>query len=218
MQTVPYPRADRFCKATWWPRTLASSTLAGQTGENPQSLLGPPNGLAHTIWPQGSVSLADFAPVPGLDIAELLTPQNITHGDVVSPQAIAASHVIAFERNGNSPASGGGWESCNWTFDDTVSTVSVRWDGRAGAARDPHVLANGSIRGADYTAHFGINSTDPQAAIGDDEVISYLLFDLSDLQVVNDPVINVTLAGIPSPGPGEEITPDVDAVAFLERW
>jgi hypothetical protein len=71
------------------------------------------------------------------------------------------------------PAAGGGWETCDFTFEDGSSSFDLHWDRRAGAPRDRHVVANGSIRGAHYARHFGV-STDPSSpnAVGADEEIT----------------------------------------------
>ena len=116
---------------------------------NPADLLGPADGRVYAIGPGTSVTLPDFAPVPGLDIAQLLTPDKLNSGDVVNTGALARAYVVAFARHGASPIRDGPWESCAWTFKTGASTVNLDWDGGASARRDPRIFAHGSIRGVD---------------------------------------------------------------------
>jgi hypothetical protein len=51
----------------------------------------------------------------------------------------------------------------------------------SGPPATPNVLANGSIRGADYVRAFGIVAASPNAQVGEQEVISFLLFNLDGL-------------------------------------
>ena len=87
--------------------------------------------------------------MPGLDIAQLLTPDKLNSGDVVNTGALARAYVVAFARHGASPIRGSPWESCAWTFKTGASTVNLDWDGGASARRDPRIFAHGSIRGVD---------------------------------------------------------------------
>lgn len=65
-----------------------------------------------------------------------------------------------------------GWESCGWAFTDGASSVSVDWNGRGDAIRDPHVIANGSIPGSVYADHFAIVPDGPGAVIGFDDCVA----------------------------------------------
>jgi hypothetical protein len=69
----------------------------------------------------------------------------------------------------------------------------VSWNGTLGAPRDPHVVANGSVRGSDYKSYFGLTS----GAIPDSEVISFLLFTLPELNT-EAPNFTVAVRGQPS--------------------
>jgi hypothetical protein len=77
--------------------------------------------------------------------------------------------------------------------------------------RDPHVLANGSIGGAGYVQAFGTVAASPDAQVGEQEVISFLRFNLDGL---NTEILSITVSGF-SPGPGAEATPNLDALAFF---
>ena len=134
----------------------------------------------------------------------------ITAGDRPTADDLARTDVIAFELNGGAPAAGGGWESCDFSFSDGTTTIAVPWNGGAGAPRDAHVIANGSIRGADYATYF---RAEPGSI--SDQVISFLLFALPKLDTAN-PAFIVTVTGRP-PGAGEEVTPDIDAIGIVAR-
>jgi hypothetical protein len=210
--TVVSPREDWFTNRFMWPRNAVDATPPDATDH--LVALGPPNGLAWTVQPGRSATLGEPRRQTCLDLAELLRASAIIAGDVPDWRALARGQAIAFERNGGSPAPSGGWESCSFTFDDGVSALTVNWDERAGAARDRHILANGSIRGADYIRAFGLVATSPAAQIGEQEVISFLLFNLDELNINSLDFYSVVVSAF-SPGPGAEATPDIDAIAFL---
>ena len=133
--------------------------------------------------------------------------------DLVSAEDLARADVIGFERNGGSPALGGGWESCDWSFTDGTTTVAFTWDGRAGAPRDSHVVANGSVRGRDYVRCFDAAASPAHEPIGDDEVISFLLFSLPELRTA-DNAFTITISASHPPTPGEA-TPDIDSIGVI---
>lgn len=190
--------------AVFW----ASRVLEASAGINPETLLGQPDGLTQTFNANTLdmfVKLGDFRGRFYSNLEDLLSRRYF--GDPVSPADLASAHVIAFEENGGSPAPSGGWESCDWVFSDDRSSYTVRWDERAGAPRDPAVLANGSLRGADYSPFFGI-------ATDDSPVISYLLFRLPPTLDPLDPSFTVQIRQVP-PGLGNEASPDVDAVGVI---
>jgi hypothetical protein len=193
-----------------WPGRLVTSTGVGAAGQDPASILGPPDGTTDTLTGSGqSGTYGDFTAQRYPDIAQLLGPGHITHGDTPSPADLARADVIAFEDNSHGPDSGGGWESCDFRFSDGTSTVTVRWNGVAGAARDPHVVANGTVAGPTYQTYFGIS---PAAIAGG---FSYLLFSLPELHT-HDPSFTAAVTSTTLSGAGEG-SPDVDAIGVITR-
>jgi len=189
-----------------WPRAVIESVGGTGLGENPESALGEPDAAIQALMPGAQATFGEFGGGLSPDLAELLGAENVTHGDRPAPDDLARADVIAFELNGSAPATGQGWESCNWTFADGVTSLSVSWDGRAGAPpRDTHVVANGSIRGVDYASAFGLDSGTV------DPVVSFLLFALPELSI-DEASFTVTVS---SAGPGSESTPDIDAIGLL---
>jgi hypothetical protein len=208
------PREDWFTNRFTWPTT--SEAIIPSDATDHGAAAGPPDG---TVWVVDTGKSARFGHVRRrtcLDLAEILRPEAIIAGDVPDWRVLGRAHVVAFERNGNAPAASGGWESSSFTFDDDVTAVTVNWDSRVGAARDPHVLANGSIRGADYIRGFGVLATSPEAQIAGDEVISFLLFNLDELNSDDEArdFFTITVSGF-APGPDAEASPDIDAIAYL---
>jgi hypothetical protein len=200
-----------------WPRQVLASTGGGSPTTDPQRVIGEPNGLTQALVPGVSATFGGFRSTEVPDISQLLNASTITHGDAVTAEMLARTDVIAFERNGGGPASGQGWESCDWTFADGATTVFVRWDERAGAPRDRHIVANGSLRGRDYLRYFGIPLGEPaEFPIGENEVISFLLFGLADVNT-GHPEFKIMIAGTPNPATGEEASPDVDAIGVVPR-
>ena len=135
-----------------WPERLVTSV--GSSDEDPHHVLAGPDGRTYTLAGGLGATFGTFAGRSYPELAALLSGDRVTHGDTVSPDDLARAHVVAFERNGTGPSGGQGWESCDWTFRDAAATINVAWDGGAGAPRDPHVVANGSIRGGDYVRCF----------------------------------------------------------------
>jgi hypothetical protein len=209
------PVAERGLEEIAWPQRVIDSVGIG-ADQDTRSVVGGPDGATLTLTPRAGATLGAFRRGPVLDLTQLLNPQTITHGDVVTTADLARADIIAFERNGNAPAAGGGWESCDWTFADGIRSLTVGWDGRASAARDPHVVANGSIRGMTYTSHFGLTPPSPDLTIPADEVISFLIFAVPEL-ATDSPDFTIAVNGTPSPGPGEEATPDIDAIGVIPR-
>jgi hypothetical protein len=193
-----------------WAQELLASTGGGGPGQDPHDVLGEPNGTTHTLVASSQATYGKFTGRHYPDLGELIGSGKVIAGDAVTPGDLARAHVIAFESNGGSPASGGGWESCDWSFTDGVTVVTVSWDGRVGAPRDPHIVANGSIRGAAYKHYFGLP---PGAPIGDAEVMSFLLFALPEVRT-DDPGFAVTV-GEPARPTAGETTPDIDAIGVL---
>lgn len=144
-------------------------------------------------------------------------------GDAVTAGDLARADVVAFELNGGGPGGSGGWESCEWLFEDgKAEPVRVRWDERAGARADadPYVVANGSTDGDRYSDFFGIV---PPVTDGPSPsfVISYILVSLPTLRIAS-PGFAITLSPylMGDPGTAErpersEGTPDPDAVGVL---
>lgn len=194
-----------------WPRTLVQSQGGGGPGQKPEDVLGRPNGVTYTLQRGLSATFGDFYGALFGDLAELLTsPGHL--GDNVTASHVARTDVLAFERNDNGPAPGQGWESCDFTFSGGAQTVSVGWDERAGAARDSHVVANGSIHAAEYLSYFKIPSSAPRPPLASTAVISFLMFSLPEL-TTNQPKFTVRVSGSSIP----EGTPDIDAIGVLPR-
>ncbi len=173
----------------------------------PEKALGEPDGDSYMISHGGTVTLSDFRGRAYRDLASLLP--------AVPPADLAGADVLAFELNGGHPAPSGGWESCYWRFTDGATTYEVDWDERVGIARDPSVVANGSIRGREYSSFFGFSpgifgSHDPSHI-----VISYLLFKLPDSIDATSRSFRVRISGVESIPGKKEATPDVDAVGVL---
>jgi len=192
-------------------------------GGNPHLMLGEPDANCHVLSPGMGATLTGFRGRFYTGLSALLSA--VTHGDAVTPAMLATADVIAFEVNGGSPAPSGGWESCDWYFSDDVNPVlSVRWDEAVGAARDPHILATGSISGAAYSAFFGFP---PAAFLGlgiktedlrpEDLVISFLLFSLRPEIDTASPFFRIQLSGsgLPVEAGVRECTPDPDAIGIL---
>jgi hypothetical protein len=171
--TVVSPREDWFTNRFTWPTLTATATPADTTDH--LVALGPSNGTTWTIQPGRPATFGEPRRQICLDLAELLRADTVIVGDVPDWRTLIRVHVIAFERNGGAPAPSGGWESCSSPSPMGGSTVTVNWDECVGAPRDPHVLANGSIRA------FGIVAASPDAQVGEQEVISFLLFNLDGL-------------------------------------
>lgn len=217
--TEPYPREDWFCKTVAWPTVPLDVRGTGHVGEEPRNLLGRPDGIAYPLWSGGEVKLAGFRTVAGLDVAELLRPERTVHGDRVRRQDLGRTDVVAFVRSGAVPAGGGGMPSCDWSFDDqslSTPTLEVRWDGEAGAPRDPHVVASGCIRASEYAAHFGIDGSSPGGQMQPGELISYLLFDLSPVEPDEWLTVSASLPPAQDPG-GPERLVQLEAIACLRR-
>jgi hypothetical protein len=201
-----------------WPHELIDAS--GGADETAGNVLGEPDGAVYVLFPDRTATFADFRGRRYPDLVELLAANHVIFGDSVSrtdcgnaADPVALADVIAFERNGSDPAPGGGWERCTFIFSDVSGHVSVSWTEGEGVPRDPHVLANGSVLGADYKTFFDVAAVDPP--IGDSEVISYLLFTLPELDTGN-PEFTVTLTGRP-PGETAYLSPDVDAIGVLRR-
>src|SRR3989442_709726 len=125
---LPEPFSAEVPQTILWPRQVLASVGGSTPEENPQRVLGEPNGTTQLLLPGASATFREFRGDPHPALTELLGAGKVKHGDLVSLYDLARSDVIAFARNGTAPAAGGGWESCDWTFADGVTTLSVRWD------------------------------------------------------------------------------------------
>lgn len=199
-----------------------ASGFVAATGQTPTWLLGPPDGHSYAITDTNtSVTLNDFQPVSYVGVIDMLTTAR--YGDVVTPDRLVDSDVIAFEHNGIAPGVSGGWESCDWRISDGAATLAFHWDQASVAAvddpangsviRDPHVIANGSITGAVYAGFFEIPepivlAENPAAATLEEVVISFLLLRVH-------PEINPFSANLEITLSVNGGTPDPDAVGVL---
>lgn len=191
----------------------AGTAISNTNGGSQENVIGPPNGRSQVILPGGAVTVSSFSGgflYSGLQ--QLL--ENVTHGDRPTFEDLQRTHVLAFERNGSSPAYGGGWESCDWTFSDGSSSYTCHWNGLADAPRDERVVANGSITGKAYKQFFKIPTEIPEHPLDDHEVISFLLFNLPELDITS-PELTITISGRASEGKGDAVTPDVDAIGVM---
>ena len=186
-------------------------------GGHPKLMLGEPNGTFYSTAKGMQATLSGFNGRFYAGLSALLG--TVTSGDAVTPAMLATADVIAFEGNGGHPAYSGGWESCDWTFSDGVNPeLFVPWDEAVGVARDPHIVANGSISGAAYSAFFGFSpkvfgvDINPEAF-----VISFLLFRLRPEIDTASPLFKIRLSGSSlDPKAGlRECTPDPDAIGIL---
>ncbi|MEU4494865.1 hypothetical protein AB0F96_15805 [Streptomyces sp. NPDC023998] len=200
-----------------WPNKVVD--VPGIADETAVNVLGDPDGAVFVIDPGHTATFADFRGRGYPSIAQLLARHHVLFGDSVSRNCgnaadpVTIADVIAFKRNGSAPAPGGGWQRCNFTFSDVAERVSVSWTEGEGVARDPHVLANGSIRGADYKRFFQVGGDG--SSITDSEVISYLLITLPEVDT-GDPAFTVAVTGRP-PGETASLPLDVDAIGVLRR-
>jgi hypothetical protein len=207
-----------------WPQQVISAV--GPGAENARNLLGDPDGQVHVMIfgleepgvPGMRATVGQFRGRHYPNLLQLVGPgkvlpcgDGIPCGDFLSRDDLARVDVIAFERNGSTPETGGGWEGCDWTFTDGATTISVSWDGQAGAPRDPHVVANGSILGSQYKQYFDVTRGDP---IPDGEVISFLIFSLPELRT-EDPDFAVEVK--PHAPGGSPNMPDIDAIGLIPR-
>jgi hypothetical protein len=193
-----------------WPAAIVTSTGVGAAGQDPATVVGPPDGKTDTLTANGQgATYGSFTPRHYRKLAQLFAPGNVTAGDQPSDADIARADVIAFENNSHGPDSGGGWESCDFGFSDGAASVTVRWNGVAGAARDPHVVANGTVSKAAYVSHFGI---DPTAIEGG---YSFLLLSIPELNT-HAPGFTASIKFSTLPGAGEA-SPDIDAIGVLTR-
>jgi hypothetical protein len=102
--------------------------------------------------------------------------------------------------------------------------LSVLWDEAVGAVRDPHILANGSISGAAYSAFFGFPTTTflrwgirPEDLRPEALVVSFLLFRLRPEINPASPFfkLRVSGTGLPIKEGVREGSPDPDAIGIL---
>jgi hypothetical protein len=201
----------------------AGSIGASSGGGHPHLMLGEPDANCYSFGPGMSATLTDFRGRFYTGLSALLG--TVTHGDVVIPATLATADLIAFEGNGGSPAPSGGWESCDWYFSDSVNPpLSVLWDEAVGAARDPHILANGSISGAAYSAFFGFPTTTflswgirPEDLRPEAIVVSFLLFRLRPEIDTASPFFKLRVSGtsLPIKERVREGSPDPDAIGIL---
>ncbi|MER5463827.1 hypothetical protein ABT010_24680 [Streptomyces sp. NPDC002668] len=201
-----------------WPNKVVD--VSGIFDETAVNVLGEPDGAVFVVGPGRTATFADFRGQGYPSIVQLLARHHVIFGDSVTgndcgnaADPVALADFIAFERNGSAPAPGGGWERCDFTFSDVAERVSVSWAEGEGVPRDPHILANGSIRGADYKRFFEVGGDG--SSITDSEVISYLLITLPEVDTGN-PGFTVTVTGRP-PGETASFSPDVDAIGVLRR-
>lgn len=201
--------------------TRVESTTTGWPG----FALGAPDGQSAGVFEGQSATFAGWDRASYEGLAELLG--TVVAGDVVTPEILAGADLVAFEMNGNAPAHSGGWESCDWEFRDSQSSVVVHWDESTvdGAflgtpvPRDSHVVANGSISGDRYGAFFGLPpslvTTGQPSLTPAQVVVSFLLFRVRGEIDITGPAFRLTLTGVPKTPTSPNSTPDPDAIGVL---
>lgn len=193
--------------AAWFTAALAAPAHAGQTVLWPSFATVPPGVLAPAMidapdlaWQTTDAAAAKFD--RRVDYATLAATMGL------SDEAFAGFQVLAWEGNGGSPGSSGGWESAAFVFDDLRSAVSARYDEVGNRSDNPAVrFLTGSITGAQYDALFGTRGAEP--------VMSWLLVGLPASVDVRSPSFSIGFrpGGI-SGGLGEG-TPDLDAIGVI---
>lgn len=194
-----------------WPQTIYDSE-----GSSPDNALGQPNGKAMGLDANEFVTVKNFQGGFYADLLPLLN--GAKGGDVVTPDILARTDVIAFELNGGHAASNRGWESSRWVFNNGVTLpVAVDWDERTGtgvagapALYPAEVIANGSTDSSNYASFFGI---DWPSELGE-QIISYILFDLPPTIDITSPNFTITVSAW-ADGQHGEGTPDPDAIGIL---
>ncbi|MEZ4869324.1 MAG: hypothetical protein R3C14_48830 [Caldilineaceae bacterium] len=192
-------------------------------GGHPEQMLGVPDANGYGLSAGMSATLTEFRYRIYSGLSGLLS--SVIKGDPVTPEMLSSADVIAFEGNGYGPAASGGWESCDWTFSDGMNPpLSVSWDEAPGAIRDPHVLANGSITGAAYSAFFGFSPLNfqswgiqPEDIKPKELVVSFLLFRLRPEIDTASPAFQIKISGssLPPQLGVRECTPDPDAIGII---
>jgi hypothetical protein len=200
-----------------------------QTGTQARQVfaIGAPDCLSAGLFEGQEVEFAGWTRASYDGLAQLLG--GAFPGDVVTEDLLSQADLVAFEMNGTSPAFSGGWESCDFVFKDSQSSLVVPWrDGTLGNVllgtpipRDPHVIANGSITGAAYGRFFGI----PDAAVTrdvpqltpDQVVVSFLLLRVRGEIDITGPAFRLGLRGIAIAPESPTATPDPDAIGVLHH-
>ncbi len=183
-----------------------STELLDRNAVTPGNALGRPNGQFagisdfHDLWLRGFTRKLNYR-----GLAKALG---------VSDADLARADIIAFEANGGSPASGGGWESSLWFFTDLSRAYAETFDETVGlgtiAAGRRARFMTGDMLGAEYGAYFGVSV--PPA-----EHFSWILIDVPNDIDVHSPNFSVWVSGAdvhPGAG-GDEGTPDPEAVGVL---
>lgn len=199
-----------------WADTISDSSPNGKPG----FMLGEPDALEDFLSYGRSVMFTKFSGGSYENLPNLFG--SVISGDTVSAELLATADVVAFEINAWEPAVSGGWESCDWHFNDGSRSITVHWDESVAAdgrpvPRDPHIIANGSITGAAYCSFFGI----PASAMQKDHphlsleqhVVSFLLFKLRPELDTFSPSFTVKISGVSSTQ--HQATPDPDAIGIL---
>jgi hypothetical protein len=202
-----------------WADKIGPSTGSG----HPAQMLGAPDANGYGLSAGMSATITEFRYRIYSGLSGLLS--TVIKGDSVTPEVLASADVIAFEGNGRGSAVSGGWESCDWSFSDGMNQpLSVSWDEAVGAVRDPHILANGSITGAAYSAFFGFPPSNfqswgikPEDIKPEELVVSFLLFRLRPKINTASTSFQIKIsASSLSPRPGiRECTPDPDAIGIM---
>ena len=192
-----------------WPQTVCKSR-----GSFPGNALGQPDGKAMGLNANEYVEVGNFQGGFHPDLLPILNGNAVGRptGDAVTAEMLARTNVIAFEVNGEGAPGAGGWESCQWVFNDGVNPpIAVDWDeGTTPAAYPAQVVANGSTDSAAYAAFFDFTfPAEPKTL-----VVSYILFDLPPTIDITSPHFTITVSAW-ADGQHGEGTPDPDAIGIL---
>ncbi len=186
--------ASAAAQTVTWPTEIAAHFTA-----SPHAVLGAPDGVStalsdyHYIWVRNFSNDVSYG--GGLETAMGLAPGELANWD-----------VIAFEDNGGSAASGGGWESSIWFFTDQRNAAAGAFNEATGAANGSGggvAFRTGSLSGAIYNSLFGSSSSSA--------VVSWILVNAPDEIDTHSPTFSVWVSGALL-GEG---SPDPDAIGLM---
>ncbi|HYI68830.1 MAG TPA: hypothetical protein VEX87_03735 [Skermanella sp.] len=182
-----------------WAETMLDANTA-----DPPNVIGAPD--------DKGTGISDFHYVWVRDFRTPTSYSNISGILGISNDDLAAADVIAFEQNGPQPASGGGWESSVWFFNDQKMSYAETFDEISAqgtiAANRRAVFRTGTISRDDYGKLF---ATDAKSG-----VMSWVLIDVPDDIDVHSPNFSIWVSGTgASPVGRGEGSPDAEAIGIL---
>jgi PEP-CTERM motif len=120
---------------------------------------------------------------------------------------LSGSTIIAWEDNGSAAAVGGGWESTQFTLNDTLHSITINHvEGQASGG----VIGTGSVSGTAYDTYFGLSSgTSP-------DVMSWILLDNpANFVNIQSNLFTIRITAGSSAGLAGEGTPDIESIGVL---